>query len=183
MSNELLICIDIDKEPYVKKLSDDKIINLTGESGSGKSYFSRQYESDDFIVVDTDEVYSRFDMTVGYNKEFGNYLRNKYEEIPSLFENFDLFYEEVILYFKDCDKTIVIDSAQFRNMKDIYKLKGTLIVMRTSIDTCYNRCIDRYNEKFPNASTSEKEKYAEKKKAIYKWFVGLNNFLEKVNRL
>lgn len=36
INNELLIELDIDKEPYIKKITDDKIINLTGESGSGK---------------------------------------------------------------------------------------------------------------------------------------------------
>ena len=41
-------------------------------------------------------------------------------------------------------KIIVIDSAQFRNVKDINILKGTVIVMRTSVDKCYNRCIERY---------------------------------------
>lgn len=37
--NKLLIDIFISKEPYIKNIAKDKIINLTGESGSGKSYF------------------------------------------------------------------------------------------------------------------------------------------------
>lgn len=38
---DILIDISISKEPYIKNITNDKIINLTGESGSGKSYFSK----------------------------------------------------------------------------------------------------------------------------------------------
>ena len=41
--SNLLISINIDKDPYIKEISKDKVINLTGESGSGKSYFSSKY--------------------------------------------------------------------------------------------------------------------------------------------
>ena len=44
---DLFIELDVDKEPYVKVISEDKIINLTGESGSGKSTYSQQ-----FIIAD-----------------------------------------------------------------------------------------------------------------------------------
>ena len=57
--NDLYIEIDKDKEPYYKKISDDKVINLTGESGSGKSYFSNQWKDDkNYIIIDTDIVFS-----------------------------------------------------------------------------------------------------------------------------
>ena len=34
--NNLFIELNVDKEPYIKKLTVDNVINLTGESGSGK---------------------------------------------------------------------------------------------------------------------------------------------------
>lgn len=34
MDRDLLVELDVDKEPYVKIFTDDKIINITGESGS-----------------------------------------------------------------------------------------------------------------------------------------------------
>ena len=52
--------------------------------------------------------------------------------------------------------------------------------MRTSIDTCYKRCIERYDSKFPNATDEERKKYIDKKKAIYKWYESLNNFILRV---
>ena len=37
----MMITLDKDKEPYIKVLSNDKIINLTGQSGSGKSTYAK----------------------------------------------------------------------------------------------------------------------------------------------
>ena len=88
----------------------------------------------------------------------------------------------MINYFKDTGKTIIVDSAQFRNIKDISKLKGTVIIIRTSIDRCYKQCIKRFNDNNPYATDNKKEKYAERKKNIYKWYKGLNTFLEKVDK-
>ena len=49
----------ISKEPYMKKISDDKVINITGESGSGKSYYTKQFiNNDKYIVIDTDLIFS-----------------------------------------------------------------------------------------------------------------------------
>ena len=58
-NKEIFISETIDKEPYIKDITDDRIINLTGESGSGKSYFSNKYINDNnYIVIDTDIVFS-----------------------------------------------------------------------------------------------------------------------------
>ena len=61
-------------------------------------------------------------------------------------------FNDILFFLKDTGKTIVIDSAQFRNMKNLSKLKGEVVVVRTCIDTCYNRCINRFDENFPNAT-------------------------------
>ncbi len=34
------------KEPYIKNLTNDKVINITGKSSSGKSSFSDKYIKD-----------------------------------------------------------------------------------------------------------------------------------------
>ena len=47
----------IDKGLYYKKISNDKVINITGEGGSGKSTLANEYRtSDDYAVVDYDLV-------------------------------------------------------------------------------------------------------------------------------
>lgn len=181
---ELFISLTVDKKPYVKNMSNDPVINLTGESGSGKSFYAQQYLNDsNYIVIDTDDVFARFENSSGYNRVFGEYLRNKYDILPDLFLDFDLCYQEVLEYFKDCGKTIVIDSALFKAMKDVTKLKGKLIVMRTSVNTCYERCLERYKKNNVNYDEEDFNKYSERKKYIYKWYLELNEFLRKVENI
>ena len=173
----------IDKESYIKDLSNDKVINITGESGSGKSYFSDKYIKDDnYIVIDTDVVFSD---RPSDNRESIE-LRSVFSDKPKdyLFTNFDEFYLKVLDYFKDSNKTIVIDSAQYRNIKDYSILKGQLIVMRTSIETCYERTLNRYkNIMKDNFNEEDFQKYANKKKGMFSWYKGLNRFLEEVDKM
>ena len=98
-----------------------------------------------------------------------------------LIKNFDDCYEEILNYFKNVDKTIVIDSAQYRNIKNYSILKGKIIVMRTCIDTCYNRCINRWKESNEKYTNEELEKYSDKKLGMYSWYKSLNKFLENIN--
>lgn len=185
IDSNLLISIIVDKEPYEKNITKDNIINLTGESGSGKSYYTNKWNNDsNYIVIDTDEVFSRLDKSSGINKELGLYLKNKYKDnIPSLFNDFDLIYDDIINYFKDTDKTIVIDSAQYRNMKNVSNLKGKVIILRTSIDTCYNRCINRYLNNHQNITEEELTKYKNKKINMFTWYKSLNEFIKKVDNI
>jgi dephospho-CoA kinase len=180
------ISLYVDKEPYIKDLTNDKIINLTGQSGSGKStYASKHFNSDEYLIVDTDEILSehRFENSSGINKELGEHFRNKYKELPNCGDDFDLIYSEILDYCKKYNKTIVIDCAQFHCIKDINLLKGKIIIIRTCIDTCYQRTINRFKENNPNYTNKELEKYMEKKKAIFKWYKFSNEFIEKINKL
>ena len=182
--NDILIDLNIDKEPYTKELTKDKIINLTGQSGSGKSFYAKQlFNTDEYLVIDTDEVFGRYEKSTGYNRKLGMYFRNKYSQLPSLFEDFDLIYNEILNYFKDTNKTIIIDSAQYRNINDISLLKGKLIVMRTSIDKCYQRCIDRWKSLNKDYTEEELKKYSDKKLGMYSWYKDINKFTIKVESL
>lgn len=184
MSNEELIDLVVDKKPYVKNISNDPVINLTGESGSGKSFYAQQYLNDsNYIVIDTDEVFASFDIATGYNLEFGKYLREKYDLLPDLYNDFDLCYREILDYFEGCGKTIVIDSTLFKAVKDVSILKGKIIVMRTSVNTCYERCLERYKKKFPDYLEDDFIKYRERKKHIFKWYLEMNEFLKRVDAL
>ena len=185
IQSPLDISLYVDKEPYIKKLTDDNIINLTGQSGSGKSYYASTLDKDKYIVIDTDDIFSesRFSETNGINKELGVMFREKYKELPKLGDNFDIIYQDILDYCKNIDKTIVIDCAQFHCIKDINLLKGKMMIMRTCIDTCYNRCIDRFKQSKENYTEEELNKYKEKKKSIYKWYKGTNEFIEKIDKL
>ncbi len=182
INSDLLISRFVDKEPYIKELTKDKVINLTGESGSGKSYFSKDYINDEnYIVIDTDMVFNN-DATD--NKELlqiRELFKNEAKDI--LNNDFDKFYLKVLDHFKDSDKTLVIDSAQYRNIKDVSLLKGQIIVIRTSIEKCYQRCIDRWLSSRKEYTQEEKEKYMEKKSGMFRWYKSLNEFLKKVDKL
>lgn len=182
IKSDLLISRFIDKEPYIKNLTNDKVINITGESGSGKSYFSDKYIKDDnYIVVDTDVVFSNEPSDNIESIELRNIFSNKPKNY--LITNFDEFYLKVLNYFKDSNKTIVIDSAQYRNIKDYSILKGKIIVMRTCINTCYNRCIDRWKKQKNSYTEEELEGYSNKKLGMYRWYNSLNDSLIKIDKL
>lgn len=179
----ILIELDIDKEPYIKKLSNHKVINITGESGSGKSYYCEKWKNDEnYIIVDTDIIFGTHEVKFDYEKELKEIFMNKYKENikNALFNDFDICYEMILEYFKDSDKIIVIDSAQFRNMRDISKLKGEIIILRTSINKCYQRCIKRYKERIECIDQKKLEEYINKKKRMYQWYKSLNEFLLKI---
>jgi shikimate kinase len=183
---DIFITLDTDKEPYIKKLAGDRIINLTGQSGSGKTTYANEYfNTDDYLIIDTDEIFSehRFNHTTGINKELGIYFRFKYNPLPNCGDNFDLIYQEIINYCQKYDKTIVIDCAQFHCIKDPSLLRGTIIVIRTCINNCYNRTIERYKKLYPNHTEEELENYKERKKAIFQWYKQTNEFLEKISKI
>lgn len=182
IKSDLLISRFADKKPYIKDVTEDKVINLTGESGSGKSYFSNKYLNDDnYIVIDTDIVFSD---KPSDNKESVD-LRRIFNNKPKdyLFTDFDEFYTKTLEYFKNTNKTIVIDSAQYRNIKDYSILKGKIIVMRTSIETCYERVLKRWKSNMKTYTKEEYQKYANRKLGMFKWYKGLNRFLEGIDKI
>jgi len=177
IEEELFITESVDKDFYVKRISDDLIINLTGESGSGKSTMCSELVSIDSIIVDTDNVFRKDVNDDEVSLKLYNFIMDKYGRIPSITDEFDMCYECILECFNDRSKLLVIDSAQFRNMKDLSKLKGEVIVIRTCIDTCYNRCISRYENNNSNATMEDKINYINRKKNIYKWYHKLNEFI------
>ena len=101
--------------------------------------------------------------------------------------DFDLIYNEILEYCKKINKTIVIDCAQFHCVKDTSILKGKIIIIRTDIDTCYNRTISRWinthKQNVWNYTEEELNKYKERKKGIYSWYKETNNFINKIDKL
>lgn len=179
---KLHISIDIDKDPYIKHISDDLVLNITGESGSGKTTLTKQYKDDpNCIIIDTDIVFGKQEKDK-YNLELSNYIKEKYKEVDTI-KDFDIFYKATLEYFKDSNKLIIIDSAQLRYLKDLSLLQGDLIVLRTCINNCYERCINRYKEKNKDASFEEISAFSTRKKGMYSWYHNLNKFLDRVDKI
>lgn len=186
IKSPLDISVHITKEPYEKELTTDNIINLTGQSGSGKSTYAKErFNNSKFEIIDTDDIFNdnRYNKSIGLNKELGKYFRDKYKVLPNLSDDFDQIYEEIINYCKSIDKTIIIDCAQFHCIRDINKLKGKIIILRTDINTCYERTISRWINEHEDFKEEELNKYKEKKKAIYTWYKGTNEFIRKIDSL
>jgi len=110
-------------------------------------------------------------------------FRKKYTTLPNCGDDFDLIYKEILDYCKNLGKTIVIDCATFHCIKDITLLKGKVIVLRTSINTCYKRCIERFKHQNPNYTEEELNTYAERKKKIFIWYKYSNEFIQKIDKI
>ncbi len=68
---DILIDLNIDKSPYIKQLTNDNVINLTGQSGSGKSTYAKEnFNNDNYIIIDTDEIFNEITHEVIYSFEF-----------------------------------------------------------------------------------------------------------------
>lgn len=72
----------IDKEPQIKGLTNDKIIKITGESGSSKSDFSDTCIKDDnYIVVAANIVFSnKLSDNKASGKESIKYIEEEYQK-------------------------------------------------------------------------------------------------------
>ena len=68
-------------------------------------------------------------------------------------------------------------------MKNLKDLKGTVIVIRTSIETCYQRCLERYKNNTINYSKEDLDKYALKKQNMFNWYHSLNDFITKIDQM
>ena len=110
-------------------------------------------------------------------------FRNKYKELPNICDGFDIIYKDILDYLKNSNKTIVIDTAQFRNIKDYSLLKGNVIIIRTCINKCYERCIQRYIKNHKGYTDEELNKFKNKKLCMYKWYKSLNTFIGNIDKL
>lgn len=185
IKDKRLITHHLNRSIYEKTISNDKIINITGESGSGKSTYTKEYlNNDNYIVIDTDEI-TRDTNTSNKNCiEFRKYLKKKYKDnIPNIISEFATIYKDILEYYKDVNKILVIDSAQFRNLRaeELTMLKGKIIILRTSVDECYKRVIDRWKKINENYNEDDLIKYQNKKLGMYKWYKSLNEFIKNID--
>ena len=103
VKSKLSITLCIEKEPYIKTITNDKIINITGESGSGKSYYARQYkDNNEYIILDTDTLFSNQDTEdtniIDLRKIFITTFNDDLKNI--LIPHFDECYKIILNYFK-----------------------------------------------------------------------------------
>ena len=147
-------------------LSNDNVINITGMMGSGKTSLARS------ILYNKSECdYVKLDWLFGYGydkntipKEINELIMILKKEYPQITDDtffrwsnnkkYDaniekryvkyvpIFYNYIVNYFKN-SKLLIIDGVQLYNYLDIDKIKGKLIIKRSSLFTCYRRAFKR----------------------------------------
>ncbi len=181
----------IDKEPYIKKLTDDNIINLTGEGGSGKTTYASKYFTEDDIIIDYDEFLMPSDRMKPIEQELRTMILEKYgkkilrpNNIEEMKKNFTIIYQEILDYFANVDKRIILDGTQLRFIEDVSLIKGTVVVLRPSLKTCLERSVTRFKLRNPYAREEDAKDYYEKRLAIYKKLTPvLNELINNIDQL
>lgn len=180
----LYITEDIDKDPFIMHLNDYPVLNITGVSGSGKSSTLEKYMNDsNYIVIDTDIFYSDLEYNDSNMIKIRNYFVEKNGSLPNLYEGFDTFYQGVIDCFFNDGKYLIIDSSLFCYMKDLSLLKGDIIILRTCVNNCYHRCIQKFQTQFSEASFEELSEYQNDCKKIYKEYHSINQLIDRIDRM
>lgn len=124
-----------DKLDYIKVVSKDKIVDVMGSVGSGKSTYAKQFINDDsYIIIALDSINDP--NTINKDViEVRKILLKKYKELEKYIS---LYYEDIVKYIKDKNKKGIIEGMN-SNIKDVSIFKGTIIVKRTARFKCYYR--------------------------------------------
>ena len=146
MSKESKIYLLRDRKDYIKKLTNDNVINVIGTKGSGKTTSTLKYiNDDDYIVINCDRLYEMpTDKIVEdkYLTEIKNMLKKKYGKIFEG-EEFINCYNDILDFINKKKKKALIEGNVICDIKPITLLKGTIIVKRTGIIKCFIRAIKR----------------------------------------
>ena len=146
MSKESNLYMIRDRKDYIKKLTDDDVINVIGTKGSGKTTSTLKYiNDDDYIVVNCDRLYDMPTDKIVEDKfliEIKDMLKKKYGKICEG-ETFINCYNDILDFIKKKNKKALIEGNVIYDIKPITLLKGTVIVKRTGIIKCYIRAIKR----------------------------------------
>lgn len=146
MSKESKLYLLRDRKDYIKKLTNDNVINVIGTKGSGKTTSTIKYINDgDYIVINCDRLYEMpTDKVVEdkYLTEIKNMLKKKYGKVYEG-EKFINCYNDILDFINKKKKNALIEGNVIYDIKPITSLKGTIIVKRTGIIKCFIRAIKR----------------------------------------
>ena len=159
-----------DQEDYIKKLTDDDIVNVIGAKGSGKTTSSLKYiDDDDYIVINCDRLFE-LPSTEKEDKELTNIrnmLNDKYGKL-NIDDDFTNCYNDIVNYILNKNKKGLIEGNVIQNINP-KQLNGTIIIKRTASYKSFKRAVKRdyQNEYFMNLE-KEKHKYLYKLTRLYK---------------
>lgn len=187
----------IDKEDIEITCTKDKIINITGMIGAGKTTKADKYRKNkDYIVISLDCLYRGQDKenmneeTIRINK----ILKEKFSEQDNE-KYFKEYYYEILKYINNYNKSItwVLEGQQIYRYLNLEDIKGKLIIKRTCIIKCWKRSIIRHikrkKEELKNKKITKKQYYdniwywIKRRTKQLKYYKELNRFLYKIYTL
>lgn len=174
-----------DQEDYIKKLTNNNIINIIGTKGSGKTTLSLKYLNDDnYIVINCDKLFElpsteKEDIELSKIRKL---LQEKYRKI-NIDEDFTNCYNDIIDYILSKNKNGLIEGNVIQSINP-KSLKGTIIIKRTGVYKCFKRAVKRdyKNEYFMNLE-KEKHKYLYKITRLYKIRKRRKNIFKQVKEI
>lgn len=183
-----------DKEDIEIKCTEDKIINITGMIGSGKTTKANEYRRNNrYIVISLDCLYR------GQDKENMNEETMKINQrLKEIFPNqdnekyFKNYYKEIIKYIRESNKPItwVLEGQHLYRYLNLEDIKGSVIVKRTCLLHCWKRSIVRHvkrkKRELELSQITKKQYYSniwywfKRRTKQLKYYKDLNRFLDEV---
>ena len=182
-----------DQNDYIKKITDDNIINIIGLKGSGKTTTTKKYiDNNDYIVVNCDKLLELPSLEKE-DKELSNIRNLLKKKYGTLKDDFTDYYNDIVNYILKKNKKGIIEGNAIQDINPI-NFKGEVIVKRTATFKCFKRAVKRdyKNEYFMNLE-KEKHKYfykitryfkiTKRRKKIFKEAKEINNIIEKLDNI
>lgn len=201
MTKESKILLFKDKGDYIKKITNDAIFNVTGEKGSGKTYFGSIKDSDNnCAVIHLDPLFSANnaqsqDKDYKYTNEMRSILVDKYGKKldPDKYFESD-YYLLIVNYLKNTNKTGYIEGGSISEIENVNKIIGSVVVKRTGVFKCFIRAIKRdYNNNYFMKQEIELHgkfakivrlyKVIKRRKKIFKTYHYIEQFIERLEKI
>ncbi len=190
MKNKVRLLID--KKDLEFERTNDKIINITGMIGSGKTTQANKYrENTNYIVVSLDCLYRGQDKE-NMNKETQNISQILQKKFPNQNNEkfFKEYYCEIIKYINNFNKPVtwILEGQHIYRFLNPEDIKGKLIIKRTCLIKCYIRSIARHISKkkiqLKNKQITKKEYFSniayliKRRTRQLKYYKDLNKFIQ-----
>ncbi|MEI3508863.1 MAG: hypothetical protein V8R01_07205 [Bacilli bacterium] len=194
MKKEFKIYLFKDKEDYIKVITEDNIYNITGEKGSGKSYFGNMKDNDEkCAVIHLDPTFTPEGSKYhDYSSKIRKRLIDKYGEDLNPYKSFESeYYDEIIEFLKSINKESYIEGGSISEIQNISKIVGTIVVKRTGVLKCFLRVLKRdyHNDYFMKISIEKHGRLGKiyrfkdvikRRKKIFTSYHQIEDFIERI---
>ena len=179
-----------DKSDLEIILSDDKIINITGMMGSGKTTLAKKIKQENNIeFISLDWLFgASLKNRPEYIKNILISFKNDYPELKNRKEYYE-YADKIYNYLlKNISNPIIYEGRHIYRYIDINVLKGKIIIKRTSLIHSYKRALKRdMNNKIKEYKNKEVKINAilnrlfERIKIPFKDYIMINKYIKKIS--